>query len=130
MVRGITEAVMENHSYHCLPSPSSEEVASALSSNDGEVLKCLVIGAALHWDDPAASVDLCMQLARHPDEQVRGNAILGFGHIARRFRDLPEGCKCLVESALFDASTYVTGQANAAADDLIFFLGWRIRGME
>jgi hypothetical protein len=60
---------------------------------------------------------------------VRGNAVLGFGHLARRFRRLDEGVvRPIIENALLDADPYVRGQADAAADDVAHFLGWKVKG--
>jgi hypothetical protein len=64
----------------------------------------------------------CIRLAANDDEVVRGNAVLGFGHLARRFGELlPEGVS-VVRAALSDPSEYVRGQAHAAADDISHFL--------
>jgi hypothetical protein len=72
---------------------------------------------------------VCLRLSGHPHFNVRGNAILGFGHLARTCGALDEGrVKPLIERALKDTDEYVRGQANAAADDLAHYLGWRIEG--
>ena len=50
------------------------------------------------------------------------------GHLARRFGVLDEGLvQPVLEAGLEDVSRFVRGQANAAADNLEHFLGWRIR---
>jgi hypothetical protein len=68
--------------------------------------------------------DICLQLSHHADSTVRGNAVLGFGHLARRFGAMdPRACP-VVEKALLDDDRYVRGQAVAVADDLRQFLGW------
>ncbi|HEX8635118.1 MAG TPA: hypothetical protein VF703_13305 [Pyrinomonadaceae bacterium] len=86
-----------------------------------------VISAVLHSDDPAWAEDVCLRLARHEHFNVRGNAILGFGHLARIHRQLDERrVKPLIEDALREASDYVRGQADAAADEVEFFLKWKI----
>ena len=52
-----------------------------------------------------------------------GNAIPGFGHIARIHGLLNESTvKPVIEAALRDESEYVRGQANSAANDVAFFL--------
>ena len=97
---------------------------------------------AIELDDPIELADLatdvglvaeplewaqscCIQLARHRNANVRGNAVLAFGHLARRFGRLdPQRIRRLVQIALYDPSEYVRGQANSAADDLSTFLGW------
>jgi hypothetical protein len=56
---------------------------------------------------------------------VRGNAILGFAHLARRFRRLDRAVvEPLVVTALSDPDPYVSGHALEATDDLRHFLGW------
>ncbi|HEY1083642.1 MAG TPA: hypothetical protein VGE29_15380 [Prosthecobacter sp.] len=89
-------------------------------------MKRFVIGAALYWNNRNAIEALCSTLSRHPHEEVRGNAILGFGHIARRFEDLAKPFKEAIEAGLADESRYVRGQAWAAAEDLNHFLGWDV----
>lgn len=97
---------------------------------------------AIEFDDPIRLADLaldiglaaeplewaqacCVQLARHRNANVRGNAVLSFGHLARRFGRLdPQRVRRTVEIALYDPSEYVRGQAHSAADDLATFLAW------
>lgn len=88
----------------------------------------MVIAAALYEDDFDTAYGACVQLSSHPDEVVRGNAILGFGHLARLFGRLGEEAPPLVTRALADTSDYVRGQAYAAAGDLQHFLGIDFRG--
>ena len=67
----------------------------------------------------------CLQLTRHRSEHVRGNAVAGLGHIARRFGHLdPQSARRRVEIALYDRSDYVRDKARLAADDLRTFLSW------
>lgn len=72
---------------------------------------------------------ICMMFARHPHSNVRGNAILGFGHLARTCGQLNlEAVASVVLAALQDEDEYVRGQAQSAADDLLHFLGARVPG--
>jgi hypothetical protein len=106
---------------------STDEIEAAISRNDPNELANAVISAALHADDPAWAEALCLRLAKHEHVNVRGNAILGFGHIARIHRQLDKGrVKPLIEAALRDASGYVRTQADGAADDVELFLKWKI----
>jgi hypothetical protein len=67
----------------------------------------------------------CVRLARHRNAMVRGNAMLGFGHLARRFGRLDtHRVKRLVDTSLHDGSDYVREQALSAAEDLKTFLAW------
>ncbi len=102
-----------------------EELSQALQSNDVARLLMLPIVHSLHHPDLEWVTQICVRLSAHPDSNVRGNAVLGFGHLARRFGELDERALPIVEKALLDEDRYVRGQAWAAADDLRHFLGWR-----
>jgi hypothetical protein len=64
------------------------------------------------------------------DEVARGNAILGFGHLARLFGRLGDESPGIVKRGLVDTSTYVRGQAYAAAGDLQNSLSIEVRDSE
>ena len=65
-------------------------------------------------------------IASHPHFNVRGNAVLGFSHLARRFGRLDSAAREIIEAGLRDGDSYVRGHANAAADDVQHFLGWKV----
>jgi len=114
--------------YGDLQLPERAKIEAALRHNDAEALSRIVVAVALSEADGPFSERLCQELALHSDETVRGNAILGFGHLARRFRKLqPESTK-FIENGLKDSSEYVRGQAWAAASDATFFLKLKIAG--
>jgi hypothetical protein len=74
---------------------------------------------------------ICFNLASHPDFNVRGNAILGLGHIARTCRRLSlERAVPLIASALSDPHEYVRGHASSAACDLQVYLGVDVPGYD
>ncbi len=101
-----------------------------------------VAEAVLERDDPVELMDwilefagesgdrelvenCCLRLARHRNAMVRGNAMLGFGHLARRFGRLDaHRVKRLVDTGIHDGSDYVREQARSAAEDLKTFLAW------
>ncbi len=106
---------------------SKDEIESAISRNDPDELLYAVLSAALHSDDATWAEEICLRLAKHEHFNVRGNAIQGFGHIARIHRQFNKGrVKPLIEAALRDKSAYVRDQADGAADDMEFFLKWRV----
>jgi hypothetical protein len=106
---------------------SVSEVEAAITRNDPDELLLAVLSAALYADDGEWAESVCERLARHEHPTVRGNAVLGFGHIARLQRTLRRTyVRFIVEAALKDPDPYVRGQAESAADDLEQFLGWPI----
>jgi hypothetical protein len=104
-----------------------EAVQQALARNMPDELGRVVIGVGLCQDDPSWAEAFCIRLAEHQDAYDRGNAILRFGHLARRFRRLEQSrVQPLIEAALKDPGDDVRNQADAAATDVEFFLGWKL----
>ncbi len=102
-----------------------ETVEDALLRDDALELQDLVVEVALEAEDREWAECCCAQLAKHRNANVRGNAIQGFGHLARRFgRVDPRRVKRLVEIGLFDRHEYVRSMAESAAEDLETFLSW------
>lgn len=83
----------------------------------------IVIGMNAPDCDREWAEEICYRLASHPDFNVRGNAVLGLGHIARTCRalNLPVALP-VISRALTDAHDYVRGQAECAAEDLQTYL--------
>ncbi|RUL70512.1 hypothetical protein [Dyella choica] len=104
-------------------------VLSLLDAGEGISAARALIGLALNSPTLVPALEVTLAAARSSDPLVRGNALLSFGHLARRFGELPrEPVYDLVAKGLADADAHVRGQADAAADDLDQFLGWRIDG--
>ena len=103
---------------------SSHDVEGVIYQKTDEELSRLVVAVALNEEDFAFAEAVCLRLAKSKDETVRGNAILGFGHIARRAKALKEEKRAreLIEAGLRDESGYVRGQAVSASDDVTFFI--------
>jgi len=113
--------------YKAIEPLSKHEVESAILRNDPDELLHAVLSAALYSDDPDWAEAICLRLAKHEHFNVRGNAILGLGHLARIHGQLNESLiKPLIEAALRDESEYVRSQADAAADDVDLFLKWKV----
>jgi hypothetical protein len=118
---------MSHFQYQALPKLSRLEIKKAIDDNDLELLVLAPISAAFFSEDSFWAQDVCVRLSSHENPQVRGNAILGFGHIARIYRLLDESVvKPIVESALRDNNDFVRSQAIASADDLEHFLLWNL----
>jgi hypothetical protein len=119
---------MKRLKYESIKVSSREEIEAVISRDDPNELLYAVISAALYSEDPDWAEDVCVRLSQQDHFNVRGNAILGVGHIARIHKKLTEKrVKPLIESALKDESEYVRGHANSAADDVNFFLKWKIK---
>jgi hypothetical protein len=99
----------------------------AISRNEPDELSRAVLSAALYADDSQWAEDICVRLAGHENAIVRGNAVLGFGHLARIKGNLTESrVRPLIEDALRDENTFVRDHAESAADDVESFLRWQI----
>ncbi|MGI4790966.1 MAG: hypothetical protein ACRYFS_19225 [Janthinobacterium lividum] len=100
----------------------SSDVEDAIARNVPKELSSVVIGVALNASDLEWAQRVCVRLATHPDSNVRGNALLGLGHLARRFGQLNRNIVVpLIEAGLHDEDSFVRGQAQAAFDDVSFF---------
>ncbi len=114
--------------YEPIPVLNRAEIEDAIQRNDPRELQYAVLSAALYSDDQEWAQDVCLRLTLHPHANVRGNAILGFGHIARVHHSLDRvRVQSIIERALHDPDTYVRGHAADAADDIEHFLHWQIR---
>lgn len=108
------------------PEWTRDAVERALQDDDANALIRAVIAAAMYDDDWRYAQDLCVRLSSHRHFNVRGNAVLGFGHIARVHGKLKRAVvQPIIEAALRDADDYVRGHGIAAANDTALFLGWK-----
>ena len=77
------------------------DIEAVLANGEPQELLYVPIVVSLDPPDWAWSQAICVRLAGHPDANVRGNAILGFGHLARVCGKLDEAVvRPLIESAL------------------------------
>jgi hypothetical protein len=112
--------------YEEIPEWSHEKVEQALHDDDPDALRYAVVAIALHDEDWRYAQDLCVRLSTHAHFNVRGNAVLGFGHIARVHRRLDRAVvQPIIEAAMRDANDYVRGHGFDAADETAHFLGWK-----
>lgn len=101
-------------------------VEEALLRDDPIELSDLITDIALSAEGNDWAQSCCVQLSRHRNAEVRGNAVMGFGHLARRFGQLdPHRVKRIVDRACRDRHEYVRAQGRSAAEDLQTFLSWR-----
>lgn len=107
------------------------DVEAALARDAPDELLHVPILVGMDPPECAWAQEICIRLASHPHSNVRGNAVLGLGHLARTCGALDEPrVRPLLESALRDHDPFVRGQADAAAGDAEHFLGWRVEGFE
>lgn len=111
---------------------SYPQIDEALARNNPDELLYIPITLSMdppEDDFPGYAERICRALAVHDHPNVRGNAILGFGHLARTAGIMwkPNDVRALVEAGLSDADPYVRGQAEAAAGDLRHFLKWNLK---
>lgn len=106
-------------------------ITAALARNAPDELLHIPIALSMdppEGEHPGYAEAICLQLAEHSNGNVRGNALLGFGHLARTagiIRDEPR-VRALIEAGLADPDDYISGQADSAASDLEHFLGWTL----
>jgi len=111
--------------YESIKNYSKTEIEKALANNDVDKLLFIVLSVALYSDDFEFAENFCIQLSNHEHFNVRGNAILGFGHLARIHGKLNENkIKPIIENALKNENEFVRGQADSAKEDTEFFLKW------
>jgi len=98
-----------------------EQVEAALAGEDVEDLLGVVIDLALAAEDRVWAQECLLELATHEHTDVRGNALMGFAHLATRFgavdRDQVEPA---LHAALSDDKAHVREQAEACLEEL----GW------
>jgi hypothetical protein len=113
--------------YGEIPELSVYAVEAAIRRNEPQELLFAVLSAALYGSSLEWAEDVCRRLATHEHFNVRGNAILGFGHLARIHGRLDQSTAMpIIEAGMVDSHEYVRGQAHGAADDVEHFLGWSI----
>ncbi|MGN1400076.1 MAG: hypothetical protein ACI4XL_01080 [Bacillus sp. (in: firmicutes)] len=64
-----------------------------------------------------------MEFSKNDNENVRGIAILGFGHIARRYGKIDKKLILpIVQEGIKDKNEFVRGHSESAFDDISFFV--------
>jgi hypothetical protein len=107
------------------------DMEAAIERNQPDELLYVPICVSMDPPDCVWAQDVCVRLSSHAHFNVRGNAILGFGHLARTCKALDERqVKPLIEAALHDGDEYVRGHADSAASDVVQYLGWQVDGYQ
>jgi hypothetical protein len=107
---------------------TAEDIARVVRQGPLDDLRWLPIGLSLDPPEGIFVERLCLLLANHPDVWVRGNALLGLGHLARVTGEIePDRVKPVLIAALDDESGRVAECAAAAISDTRIFMGWKYR---
>jgi hypothetical protein len=104
--------------------PGAATLLDAIARDDVEHLPEMIVAAALYEEDRALVERALIELSRHSNATIRGNAILGFGHVARGFGAVCPEAEGIVAEGLKDPSFYVRSHAHSAAGDLQMFAGF------
>lgn len=105
-----------------------EQVEAVLAGGAPEDLVYVPVVISMDPPDGNWAEEICLRLAAHSDPKVRGNAVLGLGHLARVVGQLNlDVALPIVRAALTDPDPWVRGQADAAADDVEHFLKTPVR---
>ena len=105
-----------------------DEMEEAIKKNNPEELLYVPIWITMDPPDCEWACNICVKLSTHENFNVRGNAILGFGHLARTCGKLEEEIvKPIIEAALNDKNEYVRGQAQDAVSDIEQYLKWELK---
>ncbi|MDK8183362.1 CPCC family cysteine-rich protein [Paenibacillus sp. UMB4589-SE434] len=100
----------------------NQEIINLINSDDPATKVKGLISLALHADDGEFVQELMVRYSQHRNENIRGIAILCFGHIARIHRSVnKELIIPLIHHALKDESSFVRGHAHSALDDINMF---------
>lgn len=116
---------MNELTYQSIPEFSKVEMELAIAENDTEKLPLILLFVSMYCKDRDFAHSVCVELAAHPNMNIRGCAIEGFGHLARIDGKLDEKTfKPLLEKGLIDTNEFVRIKANDAKDDVTHFLKW------
>jgi hypothetical protein len=109
------------------------DVEAVVARGDPAELLYVPIAVGMNADvfERSWAEEQCFSLAQHPHFNVRGNALLGLGHIARVCGALDTArAGRAISQGLRDPHEYVRGHAEDAAADLEMYLNFRVPGYD
>ncbi len=107
--------------------PLMQRFDDALERDDSIELQRLAREVALDCEEREWAETGLARLAKHHNANVRGDALAGFGHLARRFGILDRNrVQRLIETGLHARHEYLREQAESAAADVETFLSWHL----
>ncbi len=114
--------------YVPIPKFAKAEMKKALVENDIEKLIHIPLFASLYYKDRNFAEEVCIRLASHSNNNIKGNAIEGFEHIARIDKNLNEEIiKPIIIKALKDENEFVRDKAEWTKDATKQFLKWKYK---
>lgn len=102
--------------YEEIPEYTRGNLDEIFHSTDLNQIGIALICLGLYYDDFDYALKTVFKFANHPNNIIRGNAILCIGYLAMRFKMLPPHPTIeLIQNALDDHDPYIKDQAYAAA---------------
>ncbi|MFD1888237.1 CPCC family cysteine-rich protein [Paenibacillus wenxiniae] len=93
-----------------------------INSEDRDTQVNGLLALAYQANDWEFAQERMIRYSEHPDENIRGIAILCFGHIARIHGMIDQALVMpILNKALYDESAFVRGHAESALDDIRMF---------
>jgi len=98
---------------------TKEDVEEVLNRGDPEELLYVPVVITMFCADCEWAAHICAKLASHADALVRGNALLGFGYLAKWCTHVfPQDSIGLVLNGLTDSEDWVRKQASIAVEEI------------
>jgi hypothetical protein len=111
--------------YEPLPDWCESEVQAVIQRGEPHELLYVPLVVSMNPPSRVYAEQICIRFASHSDPNVRGNAMEGFGHIARLFGSLNKRLiEPVIEAGMTDPHDWVRGKAENAADEIEWFCGW------
>lgn len=108
--------------YEEIPEFTRDKFDEILHSNNQRLIEIALISLGLYYDDFEYALKMIFKFANHPNNIIRGNAILSIGYLAMRFKILPIHPTIeLLQKSLDDHDPYVKNQAYSAASEIEVF---------
>jgi len=100
----------------------NRESMNLINSDNPDAIVDGLLSLALSADDGEFAEQVMTRYSQHDNENIRGIAILCFGHIARIHEVIhKEQVISLIQTALHDESSFVRGHAESALEDINMF---------
>lgn len=101
---------------------NNKELLTLIYSDDPDAIVRGLVSLALYAEDLEFIQNTMLEYSQHKHENVKGIAILGFGHLARRFGTIDKELVLpIVYAGLQDESEIVRGHADSALNDIQMF---------